>query len=212
MPRWGIIRLARFWGRCNLWLLRRICDIHVEWRGRENIPAGALIVAAKHQSMWETFALLTVFPDPAFVVKRELMWIPFFGWYAWKGGMIAVARGGAKAATAAMSERARAVLAHGRQIVIFPEGTRRSPGAPAAYKYGTVRLYAETGATCLPIALNSGMFWPRRQFLRRPGTIRVAFLRPIAPGLEAAAFFERLQADIEAATDDLIAEAEREQI
>ena len=164
--------------------MRVVCGIKVEYRGLEKIPPGALLVASKHQSLWETFALLPLFSDPAFILKRELQWIPFFGWYAWKAGMIPVDRGRRAQALADMTERARASSARGRQIVIFPEGTRRAPGAEPSYKFGIVHLYGETGIACLPIALNSGLFWPRRSFLRYPGTIVAEVLDPIAPGLE----------------------------
>src|SRR5947209_7391527 len=162
MPRWAIIAIARFWARTNLWLLRVVCDVKAEFRGLEKIPSGAALVSAKHQSLWETFALLVILPDAAFILKRELLWIPFFGWYAWKAGMIPVNRGKRAQALAEMTVRARAELGRDRQIVIFPEGTRRAPGAEPSYKYGIVHLYAETGVSCLPIALNSGLFWPRR--------------------------------------------------
>jgi 1-acyl-sn-glycerol-3-phosphate acyltransferase len=210
LPRRAIITVAKFWSRTNLWLLRVICDIKFECRGIDKIPRGPLLVASKHQSLWETFALLPLFDDPAFILKRELLWIPFFGWYAWKAGMIPVDRGKRSQALADMSVRARQELLGGRQIVIFPEGTRRAPGAEPSYKYGIVHLYAETGATCLPLALNSGLFWPRRSFLRYPGTIVVEVLDPIAPGLDKKAFAERLKQEIEMATARLIAEGERE--
>src|SRR6185437_333711 len=209
MPRRAIIALARHWARVNLALLRIICGIAVDWRGLEKIPSGAILVAAKHQSAWETFALLTLFPDPTFILKRELLWIPFYGWYARHAGMIPVERGGGKPALMAMAERARAALGNGRQIVVFPEGTRRPPGAEARYKYGIAHLYGECGAACVPIALNSGLFWPRRRFLRYPGTIAVQILDPIALGLAVEEFFPRLQRELEAATARLIAEAER---
>ena len=187
-----------------------VCGIKVEYRGMEKIPPGALLVASKHQSLWETFALLWLFSDPAFILKRELQWIPFFGWFAWKARMIPVDRGRRAQALADMTERARVELARGRQIVIFPEGTRRAPGAEPSYKYGIVHLYAETGIACLPIALNSGLFWPRRSFLRYPGTIVAEILDPIPPGLSKDAFAARLQEDVETATARLIAEGERE--
>jgi 1-acyl-sn-glycerol-3-phosphate acyltransferase len=209
MPRMAIIKVATFWGRSNNWLLR-VCGIKVEYRGLEKIPRGALLVASKHQSLWETFALLWLFSDPAFILKRELQWVPFFGWYAMKAGMIPVDRGRRGQALADMTERARIELARGRQIVIFPEGTRRAPGAEPNYKFGIVHLYAETGMPCLPIALNSGLFWPRRSFKRFPGTIVAEILDPIAPGLSKEEFAARLQHDIETATARLIAEGERE--
>lgn len=210
LPRWGIIRLAQHWGRVNLHLLRIVCGITVEWRGLEKIPAGACLVAAKHQSVWETFALLTLFRDPTYILKRELLWLPLFGWAAWRARMIPVDRGGGKPALAAMAAHVRDALAAGKQIIIFPEGTRRPAGAEPKYKYGIAHLYGEGIAACVPIALNSGLFWPRRQFLRYPGTITVEILDPIAPGLPIEVFFERLQRDLEAATARLIAQGRRD--
>ena len=126
MPRWGILAVARFWARSNLWLLRAVCGVKVEFRGVAKIPPGPLLVSCKHQSLWETFALLLILSDPAYIMKRELMWIPLFGWYAWKAGMIPVDRSRGGQALADMNARARQELARNRQIIIFPEGTRRS--------------------------------------------------------------------------------------
>jgi 1-acyl-sn-glycerol-3-phosphate acyltransferase len=210
MPRGAILAVVRFWAGTNEWLMRVVCGIRVELRGVDKIPPGALLVASKHQSMWETFALFPLFPDPAFILKRELQWIPFFGWYAWKARMIPVDRGKGSQALAALSVSAREELAQGRQIIIFPEGTRRAPGAEPSYKYGVVHLYAETGVTCLPIALNSGLFWPRRSFRRYPGTIVAEILDPVPPGLDKQVFADTLKQTIETATARLIAEGERE--
>jgi 1-acyl-sn-glycerol-3-phosphate acyltransferase len=210
LPRGAILWMVRLWARNNHWLLRNVCGITVEWRGRERIPEGPLLVASKHQSLWETFALFPLFADPAFILKRELIWLPFFGWFAWKADMIPVDRGARSQALAAIAARAKIALAHGRQIVIFPEGTRRAPGAAPSYKYGIVHLYAESGVACLPIALNSGLFWPRRSMRRYPGTIITEFLDPIAPGLDRDAFSQELQRVIEAATARLVAEGEQE--
>lgn len=207
MPYWVIVDVAKIWGRANLWLLKVICGLRVEFVGIDKIPPGPLIVAAKHQSFWETFALLPHFAAPTYIVKRELTWIPFFGWYMWKGRMVPVDRGARAKALTAMTHRARAELGRGRQLVIFPEGTRRPPGAPPAYKSGVAHIYTETGASCLPVALNSGLYWGRRSFLRRPGTIRVEFLDPIPPGLDKIAFLERLQHAIEEATARLLAQS-----
>jgi 1-acyl-sn-glycerol-3-phosphate acyltransferase len=209
MPRWGIIALAKSWGRTSNRLLRLICGITVEYRGLDRIPPGALIVAAKHQSVWETFTLITLLDDPTYILKRELTWIPVFGWYLCKAGMIPVNRGARGQALADMTERARFELARGRQIIIFPEGTRRPPGAEPAYKFGVVNLYAETAARCLPVALNSGLFWPRRKFLRYPGTIILQVLEVIPPGLDRETFAARLEHDIESATARLIEEGKR---
>ena len=148
-----------------------------------------LIVAAKHQSAWETFALLPLFDNPLFIVKRELQWIPIFGWLMIKGRMVPVDRSAGSQALTAMTERARIELARGRQLIIFPEGTRRPAGAEPRYKYGVAHLYAAEGVPCVPIALNSGLFWPRRSILRLPGTVLVEILDPIAPGLDKRRIF-----------------------
>jgi 1-acyl-sn-glycerol-3-phosphate acyltransferase len=210
LPRRAVLGFVRFWARSNNWLLRTICGVTFELRGLERIPPGPLLIASKHQSLWETFALVPLFADPAFILKRELMWLPFFGWYAWKSDMIPVDRGARSQALAAISARAKIELARNRQIVIFPEGTRRPPGAAPSYKYGVVHLYAESGVPCLPIALNSRLFWPRRSIRRFPGTIVAEFLDPIAPGLDKQVFFEHLQQVIETATARLIGEGERQ--
>jgi 1-acyl-sn-glycerol-3-phosphate acyltransferase len=208
LPRKSMIRAVQFWARTTLWLLRVITGTRVEFRGRHNIPPGGLLVASKHQSVLETFALLTVFDDPAFVLKRELMWLPLWGWLAWKSGMVPVNRGAGSSALADMNERARAETRRGRQILIFPEGTRRAPGAEPAYKFGIAHLYGNLDLPCLPVALNSGLFWPRRRFIRRPGTVVVEFLEPIPAGLPRKEFMDELQARIETASDRLLTEGE----
>nr|WP_284701668.1 lysophospholipid acyltransferase family protein [Rhodoplanes tepidamans] len=208
LPHRAMIGMAKAWGRTSGWLLRVICDVSVEWRGLDKLPRGALLVAAKHQSAWETFALLSLFEDPSFIIKRELTWIPLYGWYARKAGMIPVDRTAGRGALVRMARSARSLLDAGRQILIFPEGTRSPPGAAADYKPGIALLYAELGVPCLPIALNSGLHWPRRSFLRPPGTILVEVLDPIPPGLARRAFLRHLQEAIEAATARLVAEGQ----
>jgi 1-acyl-sn-glycerol-3-phosphate acyltransferase len=209
LPYRGTIWVAKSWGRINVTLLR-VAGIKFELRGREKIPPGALIVASKHQSAWETFALLPLFDNPLFILKRELEWIPFFGWLLIKGRMVPVNRGAGTQALVEMTERARIELARGRQLIIFPEGTRRPAGAEPRYKYGVAHLYAAAGVPCLPVALNSGVFWPRRRSLMlKPGTVVVEILDPIMPGLDKDVFFKRLQDVIEPATARLIAEANK---
>jgi 1-acyl-sn-glycerol-3-phosphate acyltransferase len=210
MPRHIVLAAVKSWARVNLWLLRVICDIRVEFRGLERLPRGAFLVAAKHQSAWETFALLPLFDDPAFILKRELMWIPIFGWYAARTEMIPVDRGARAQALAKMTERTCRELGRGRQIVIFPEGTRRAPGAEPKYKYGVAHLYAATDVPCVPIALNSGLYWPRRSFRRYPGTVRVEILDAISPGIDKKAFMARLQNAVEGATARLVEEGRRD--
>ena len=208
LPSVFILRVLRAYARSSLWLLRVVCGVNVEWRGRDKLPQGAYIVACKHQSAWETFALFMVLPNPTFVLKRELMWIPLFGWLATKSGMIPIDRGARATALARMTARARQKIADGRQIVIFPEGTRRPPGAEPHYLPGVAHIYTETGIPCVPVALNSGLFWPRRTLRRYPGTVLVEILDPIAPGLERRAFQKELQSVLEAATARLVRESE----
>lgn len=210
LPQPLMVQISRSWGATSLWLLRTICGIKVEWHGREKIPPGALLVAAKHQSAWETFALLSLFPNPTAIVKRELFRIPLFGWCMWKCGMIGIDRSSGRDALTGMVERTRAALAQKRQVIIFPEGTRRPPGAAPDYKLGIVQLYAALDAPCLPIALNSGLFWARRRFVRYPGTVRVEILDPLPPHLPKREFFARLRHDIETATARLVAQGERD--
>jgi 1-acyl-sn-glycerol-3-phosphate acyltransferase len=199
----------RSYARSSLWLLRVICGTKVSWRGIENIPPGPCIVACKHQSAWETFALYAVLEDPIYILKRELMWIPLFGWYMWKAGLIPIDRSAGMAALSRMTARAQRAIAgqRPRQLVIFPEGTRRAPGAEPSYKPGIVHLYTRAGLPCVPAALNSGLFWPRRSLVRLPGTIVVEFLPPIAPGFDRARFLPHLQEAIEKTSGRLLQEA-----
>jgi 1-acyl-sn-glycerol-3-phosphate acyltransferase len=204
-PRRWIIWAMRSWAVLSLSGLARIAGIRMELRGRAHIPQGGGLIAAKHQSMWETLVFHLLLADPAMVMKSELKRIPLYGRYAERAEMIIVERkGGAKALRALMTS-AKARLAQGRQIVIFPEGTRVAPGAPAAYKPGVAALYAALGVPCIPVALDSGLFWPRRGVERKPGTIVIEFLAPIPPGLEREVFMARLEAAIEAATRRLLA-------
>lgn len=207
LPRAYVLRVVHLWASSSVWLLRLIAGTGMEVRGRENIPGGGCIVVGKHQSLWETFALINLFDDPCYILKRELSWIPFFGWYVWKSDMIAIDRRAGAATMALMNAKARQEVARGRQILIFAEGTRRPVGAPPAYKQGFSHLYAEIGAPIVPVALNSGIYWPRRKFLRRPGTILVEVLPVIPAGLPRQQAFARTQAAIEEASDRLLAEA-----
>lgn len=209
LGRRSIFALAKIWSRSSLWLLASICGTRTEFRGLENIPKGAVMIASKHQSMWETFALLIHFEDFSFVLKRELTWIPFFGWYVLRAEQVAIDRSTGRAALNQVTGKAKLLFEQGRQLFIFPEGTRRPPGAPAEYKFGVAHIYAETGVACLPVALNSGLFWPRRKFLRYPGTIVAEFLPVIAPGLDRQSFLKELANRIEPATKRLEAEAKR---
>jgi 1-acyl-sn-glycerol-3-phosphate acyltransferase len=207
MGRRAVFFMGRLWGSCSLWLLEHICGLRVEFRGLENIPRGGYIIASKHQSFLETFSLLHNAPDFAYVLKHELMYIPIFGWYLWGAEQIAIDRARGKNALSVLNERATAVVNDGRQIFIFPEGTRRPPAAPPNYKFGVAYLYEATNAPCLPVALNTGLYWGRRGFKRRPGVAVIEYLPPIAPGLDRDAFLAKLQEAIETACARLNAEA-----
>jgi 1-acyl-sn-glycerol-3-phosphate acyltransferase len=192
--------------RCCLWLLRTIAGTTFEIRGREFIPAGAAIVASKHQSTWETFALIPLLSDPAIVMKAELGWIPFYGWFAHKFGHIVVARERGPAALRRLIADAKKRADAGRQILIFPEGTRQATGAQPNYKSGIVALYEGLNLSCVPVALNSGVFWPRRSIIRYPGTIVVEFLEPLSAGLDRTTFRKTLESRIETASARLLPE------
>lgn len=212
MPRWGIIRIAQNWARTSIWWMGIICNTKVEYRGLEKIPAGPLLVASKHQSAWETFALLQFFDQPLYILKRELLWLPLFGWYLVKADMIGVNRNAGGRSLIEMARRARDEVRRGRQLIIFPEGTRTAVGAPPKYKTGVSQVYVDCGVTCIPVALNSGLFWPRRTFMRYPGTVVVEFLDPIAPGLSRNEFTERVSTVIEEATKRLVKAGREEQV
>jgi 1-acyl-sn-glycerol-3-phosphate acyltransferase len=200
LPRGATVWLARLWSRLTFWGLKVFTGIGFEVRG--TAPKGAVLVASKHMSMWDTMALYLVLDQPAIVLKRELLRIPFYGWFVWKATAIAIDRAAGASALRKMSSAARKVLNEGRPILIFPEGTRKKPGAAPDYKPGVAGLYALAGATCVPAALNSGLYWTG--FLKRPGTIVLEFLEPIAPGLKREAFMGLLESRIETATKRLL--------
>ena len=205
--RWAMEGL-RLHGLASLWWLKVICGTRVEVRGREKLPEGACLVASKHQSAWDTFALIPVFRDPAMVMKAELGWIPLYGWFSHKFQHIFVRRDKGPSALKAMIRDARQRAAQGREIVIFPEGTRRPPGAPPDYKPGFLALYEGLGLPCVPLALNSGLFWPRRSLhaLSRHHRHRDPRSRP-RRACRAPRPASSIQARIETACDRLIAEA-----
>jgi 1-acyl-sn-glycerol-3-phosphate acyltransferase len=198
---------AKFWTGSAVWLLEKICNTRIEWRGLENLPAGACIIASKHQSALETQALTTKGADFSFILKRELMAIPVFGWYLKRAGQLGIDRAKRAQALSDLARQARGAIAQGRQLIIFPEGTRKPVGNPPDYKPGVAFLYTETKAPCVPVALNSGLFWPRRSLVIRPGKVTIAFLQPIAPGHDKKTFLQLLQSRIETAAAELVSEA-----
>ena len=211
LPPRAMLTVAQWWAKATLFLMRVICNIKVEFRGQEKIPAGPLVIAAKHQSFWETFVLPGFFNRPIFILKRQLMQIPVFGQFLVKTGMIAIDRKAGVKALLDMTRRARDAVRAGGQLVIFPEGTRRAPGAAPDYKTGFAQIYSSCGVPCLPIALNSGLFWPRRTFMRYPGTLVVEFLDPLPAGLPKDEYLSRVQTAIEEATSRLVEAGRKEQ-
>ena len=199
---WGMFHL---WGRGNVVLLEVICNIKVEIRGRELIPQGPALVAPKHQCMFDVFAQFTWLPQSAFVMKKELAWIPWFGWYARKGGAIVIDREGGSKTMRQVIREGTERFQRGSQVVIFPEGTRQVPGAPPDYKPGIAALYRELNVPVCPVATNSGVHWPAHGFLRLPGTIVFEYLEPIPPGLKRAEFMRILEDRIETKSNELLA-------
>ncbi|RMD61650.1 MAG: 1-acyl-sn-glycerol-3-phosphate acyltransferase [Alphaproteobacteria bacterium] len=204
-PAPALFLAARVWVRVTLWLLARVCGLTYEVRGRENLPAEPCIIASKHQSAWDTLIFPLLVKRPCYVFKRELMWIPLFGWYVARAGGIAIDRAGGAAALRRMLRAAERALAAGGTIIIFPEGTRVAPGRRRPYHPGVAALYGHLGVPVVPVAVNSGLYWGRRSFYKKPGRIVLEFLPPIAPGLSRRGFLDELQQRIEPASDRLAA-------
>jgi len=203
LPRPAFAAMARGWVRLMLLLVRGVLGIRCELRGLHNIPDGPAIFATKHQSAWDVLIYNVIVPDCAYILKRELLRIPLWGWYVWRVGMVGIDRSAGAKALKQMVADATALLDKGRSIVIFPQGTRTAPGESRPYLPGAAALYRGTGYPVVPVALNSGILWPRRKFAKSPGLITVEFLPPIAPGLDRRAFLDELEARIEPATHRL---------
>ncbi|OHC74133.1 MAG: acyl-phosphate glycerol 3-phosphate acyltransferase [Rhodospirillales bacterium RIFCSPLOWO2_12_FULL_58_28] len=206
-PRSVVLKGASLWARIIFGGLKLIVGLDYRVVGRENIPKGPVIFAGKHQSAWDTAIFNILIDEPAYIVKRELLWVPLYGAIIRKMGVIAVDRKAGAGAVKAMVRGAKRALADGQQIVIFPEGTRVAPGEHRDYLPGVAVVYKQTGVPVTPVALNSGLFWSRRSFIKQPGTITIEFLKPIPPGLDNREFLERLKNDIETATDRLLSTA-----
>jgi len=203
--RW-VVRAIGVWARVVMFFLRLICGVKVEVRGRQHMPMSAALIGAKHQGMFDTIAPFALLTDACFVLKKELLAIPFYGWFAVKGGMIAVDREGHATALKKLVRDTQDRMAEERQVIIYPEGTRKAPGAAPDYKPGVAALYRDLGLPCTPLATNSGAHWPPRGFLRRPGVIVFEFLEPIPAGLKRGEFMKELQGRVEAASNALLAE------
>jgi len=203
-PGQWMLPVVRFWARVTMTLVRVVCGVRVEFRGLEHLPTGASLIAAKHQCMFDTIAPVTLFTNPAYVMRDSLLKIPFYGWYAVKSGMIPINRDGRAGALRAMLSLARTRARENRQIVIFPEGTRTAPGTTGEYKPGVAALYRVLGLPCTPMATNSGVHWPAHGFLRRPGLVVYEFLKPLPPGLEREEFMRLLEERLEGASRALL--------
>jgi 1-acyl-sn-glycerol-3-phosphate acyltransferase len=200
----GMRAALRFWAVAMVWGMRVIGGVRLEVRGREKLPEGAYLIAAKHQSMFDIVPPFLFASDSLFVMKRELAKIPLFGWLSQKAKMIRVDREAHAKAMFALIADAKQLMAEPRQLVIFPEGTRHPPGAPADYKPGVAALYRELGLPCVPVATNSGVYLDAKGLVLKRGTVVVQILDPIEPGLKRAAFMTLLQDRIESASADLL--------
>ncbi|MDZ4375806.1 MAG: lysophospholipid acyltransferase family protein [Phenylobacterium sp.] len=200
--KWTLV-MFNIWGR-GLVAMLAICGIRVEVRGRQYIPTGAAIVAPKHQCMLDVFVQFAWLPASAFVMKKELAWIPWFGWYARKAGSIIIDRDGGATTMRQVIREGTELFKKGRQVVIFPEGTRKAPGAAPDYKPGIAALYRELNVPVCPVATNAGVHWPAHGFIRRPGTIVFEYLEPIPPGLKRAEFMRVLEERIETRSAELL--------
>lgn len=203
-PRRWTLAAFRFWSQGVFVQLRIICAVKVELRGREHVPQGRAIVASKHQCMFDVFAQFVWLEDSCFVMRKELMRIPFFGLYAWKAGVVVLDREGGSKALRDLIVNSRERMKEPRQLVIFPEGTRGEPGVPGDYHPGVAGLSRDLELPTHPVATNSGVHWPAHGFIRKPGTIVFQYLEPIPTGLKRAEYMRRLEAEIETASNALL--------
>ena len=209
LPRRASLRAGKIWCRAVLFGLRHFAGMRVEVRGA--LPGSGALIASKHMSMLDTIALYATLDEPHFVYRRSLERIPFFGWYLRKSGMVAIDRDGGATSLRQMAAAVRALTGRGHTVIIFPEGTRKGPGAPADYKPGVAGLYGQVNQPLVPVALNTGLFWTGPMgLIKRKGTVIVEFLEPIAPGMKRRPFMELLQERIETATAALVAEGRKE--
>ncbi len=207
LPKRTLISILHVWQRHLSWIERNVAGLDYRVIGHHYIPKGACIIAAKHQSVWETLKLHLLFGDPAIVLKKELMDIPVWGWYARRSGMIPVDRGARSKALSLMMKAAHEAADARCKIVIFPQGTRVSSGEWKPYKIGVAALYQELNLPIIPMALNSGIFWPKKSLIKKSGVITVEFLPPIPPGLSREDMMRQLQASLEDATNKLMRDA-----
>ncbi|MGC6498629.1 MAG: lysophospholipid acyltransferase family protein [Henriciella sp.] len=214
LPRRFIVGLIRLYAHLVIAGLRIVCGIQVELRGREHVGQGPQLIAGKHQAMLDVFIPFLYFDDPVVIMKRELLWYPFLGWYALKSRQIPIDRGGGAQTMRKMLKAAQSRVpeGRGRQLTIYPEGTRTAPGAPPAYKPAGLRaFYKALNLPVLPMATNSGLCWPARGLRRRPGKIVYELLPPVPAGLANKDMLVRLQDRLENASDALLEEGRQAQ-
>ncbi len=209
LPRSAMHAYTRFGAWLVLQEMRYIARITYQCYGMDNLPQGAFLVASNHQSMWETVTMPYILPGMNFVSKKELFWIPFFGWNLWKAGDIFIDRTSGLSALRHLVHQAQGSILRGRKPLIFPTGTRSTPGARLEYRSGVAALYKDLNVPCVPVALNSGVFWPRRSFVRHPGCVQIHFLPALPPGLDRRIFMKKLEASIEEKALELAAKVGR---
>ena len=197
-------KLANLWISGIIGLLKLTCNISHEIQGIENIPDYPVIVASKHQSTFETFLLFKLVKNSIFIHKKELFLIPIFGFYLKKSNMISIDRSEGPKAMRQMLNEVRRRVANGNSIIIFPEGTRKKPGEHPDYKTGIAGIYKESEVEVLPVAVNSGHYWPKHTFVKRPGKIIIKFLKPIPAQLEKSEFLKKIELVIEQETNKII--------
>lgn len=203
LPQKYVLRMIFHWQSMVGVFEKYIAGIETKVIGRENIPDGPCIIASKHQSAWETCKLFVLFDEPSIVLKKELTYVPIWGWYAAASGLIPIDRKGGMKSLGVMKRAASKAAEQGRKIVLFPQGTRIKPGVKKPYKVGVAALYQQLDLPVVPMALNSGLLWPKNSFIKKPGVITVEFLKPIEPNLSRSAMMKRLEAELEASSDRL---------
>lgn len=208
LPRKALMVQLNVYFTVIYWLQKYVIGLDYETRGWEKLPKdGAFILASKHQSMYETQILPHLMNDPAIILKQELMWVPFWGWYAWKIGHVAVDRGNRSKAMKSIYRGVERIKKEQRPLVIFPQGTRVKPGVYVPYKYGIAQIYRENKMTIVPMAINSGLYWGRNSFIKKPGKVILEVLDPIEPGMPPKQMMEKLEEMIEEASNRISAEA-----
>jgi 1-acyl-sn-glycerol-3-phosphate acyltransferase len=207
LPRAILNKGLKVWMSLIMIGMKVFVGLSYEVRGRENIPIGPALYSSKHQSAWDTGIFFLLLEDASYVLKKELLSIPLYGWLLKKDKMVAIDRNGGGMALRQLVRDSQFIIENGRQLVIFPEGTRSHPGSKLPYHPGIAAIYKKISVPVIPVALNSGLFWGRRSFAKKPGKIIIEFLPPLTSGMERKAFIAELESRVEKASNRLIAEA-----